>query len=51
MVIAGGAVPRRNRHLQLPPGTPVGNLWLTVANAFDNPIETFGESNGTIDLF
>ena len=31
--------------------TPVGNLWLTVANAFDSPLETFGESNGTIDLF
>jgi hypothetical protein len=51
MVIAGGTVPRRNRHLQLPPGTPVGNLWRTVANAYDNPLEKFGESNGTVDLF
>jgi hypothetical protein len=51
MVVAGGGVPRRNRHLQLAPGTPVGNLWLTVANQFDNPMEKFGESNGTIDLF
>jgi hypothetical protein len=51
MVIAGGGIARRNRHLELEPVTPVGNLWLTVANAFDNPLETFGESNGTIDLF
>ena len=51
MVVAGGGVARRNRHLELAPVTPVGNLWLTVANAFDSPIETFGESNGTIDLF
>ena len=40
MVIAGGGVSRRNRHLQLPPGTPVGNLWLTVAHAFDNPLDS-----------
>jgi hypothetical protein len=51
MVVAGGGIPRRNRHLQLAPGTPVGNLWLTVANAFDNPMGTFGESTGTVDLF
>jgi hypothetical protein len=51
MLIAGGGVPRRNRHLQLPAGTPVGNLWLTMANAFDNPMDKFGESNGTVDLF
>jgi hypothetical protein len=51
MVVAGGGIARRNRHLELAPVTPVGNLWLTVANTFDSPIEKFGESNGTIDLF
>jgi Protein of unknown function (DUF1552) len=51
MVVAGGGVARRDRHLALPASTPVGNLWLTVANKFDNPMEKFGESNGTIDLF
>src|SRR5688572_10159171 len=51
MVVAGGALPKRNRHLQLASGTPVGNLWLTVAHQFDNPMEKFGESTGTIDLF
>jgi hypothetical protein len=51
MVVAGGRVARRSRHLELTPVTPVGNLWLTVANKFDSPIEKFGESTGTIDLF
>jgi hypothetical protein len=51
MVVAGGAVPRRNRHINLPAGTPVGNLWLSVAQQFGNPMESFGESNGTVDLF
>jgi hypothetical protein len=51
LVAVGGGVGRGNRHLELPPETPIGNLWLTVANQFDSPIEKFGESNGTIDLF
>jgi hypothetical protein len=51
MVVAGGGVARRDRHLALPASTPVGNLWLTVANQFDHPMEKFGESTGTIDLF
>jgi hypothetical protein len=51
MVVAGGGVARRDRHLALPASTPVGNLWLTVANKFDHPMEKFGESTGTIDLF
>jgi Protein of unknown function (DUF1552) len=51
MVVAGGGVARRDRHLALPASTPVGNLWLTVANKLDNPMEKFGESTGTIDLF
>jgi hypothetical protein len=51
MVVAGGGVARRGRHLALPASTPVGNLWLTVANQFDHPMEKFGESTGTIDLF
>jgi Protein of unknown function (DUF1552) len=51
MVVAGGGVGRRNRHLELPASTPVGNLWLTVANKLDHPMEKFGESTGTIDLF
>ena len=34
-----------------PPRTPIGNLWLSVANQYGSPIDTFGESNGRVDLF
>ena len=51
MLAMGGGLGRGNRHIVLPPKTEIGNLWLTVANRLGTPIETFGESNGTIDLF
>ena len=31
--------------------TPIGNLWLTVANRFGSEQKTFGQSTGTIELF
>jgi hypothetical protein len=51
MAIAGGGVGKGNRHLALAPETPVGNLWLTVANRFGADIDKFGESSGGIELF
>jgi Protein of unknown function (DUF1552) len=51
VVVVGGGVGRGNRHLKLSERTQVGNLWLTVANKFGSPIEKFGESTGTVDLF
>jgi uncharacterized protein DUF1552 len=51
MVAVGGGVGTGHRHLQLAPRTPVGNLWLTVAHKYENPINRIGESTGTIDLF
>jgi Protein of unknown function (DUF1552) len=51
MAVVGGGVGRGNRHLALTPGTPVGNLWLTVANRFGAEIDAFGESSGSIELF
>jgi hypothetical protein len=51
MLAIGGGVGRGNRHLQAAPGTPVGNLWLSVANKYDTPIESFGVSTGRVDLF
>jgi len=29
--------------------TPVGNLWMAVAQKFGNPQEGFGDSTGTVD--
>ena len=51
VVVVGGGVGRGDRHLKLSERTQVGNLWLTVANKFGSPIQSFGESTGTIDLF
>jgi Protein of unknown function (DUF1552) len=50
MVAIGGGAGRGNRHLQNPPNTPVGNLWLGVANSYGSPLESFGVSNGRVEL-
>jgi hypothetical protein len=48
---AGGGIARGNRHIVLSPRTPIGNLWLTVAQQFGSTQETFGESTGTVAFF
>ena len=40
-----------NRHVQLAPRTPIGNLWLSVAQHFGAERSTFGDSTGTVDVF
>jgi hypothetical protein len=42
--LAGG------RHLQYPAGTPICNLYLALLDNFNIPLETFGDSNGRLDL-
>jgi len=51
MLAMGGGVGKGNRHLVLKPKTEIGNLWLTVANKFGAGMDSFGESNGTVDFF
>ena len=51
MLAIGGGAGRGNRHLQARPGTPVGNLWVSVANKYDSPVDSFGVSTGRVDLF
>ena len=51
MVAVGGGVGKGHRHLQLKPRTPVGNLWLTVADQFGERMETFGDSDGRVEGF
>jgi hypothetical protein len=51
LIAVGGAVGRGNRHLVLPQRTQIGNLWLSVANRFGSPLDTFGESTGRVDFF
>jgi hypothetical protein len=51
VVAIGGGVGKGHRHIELAKRTPVGNLWLTVAQRYQSPIETFGDSTGTVDFF
>jgi hypothetical protein len=51
LVAVGGGLGRGQRHIKLAPRTPVGNLWVSVANRFDSRIERLGDSNGKVDLF
>jgi hypothetical protein len=50
IVALGGAAGRGDRHLQHSPGTPVGNLWVSVAQKYGAELESFGVSNGRVDL-
>jgi hypothetical protein len=51
LLAVGGGVGKGNRHIQLPPRTPVGNLWLSVAHKYGSVVDSIGESTGTVDLF
>jgi hypothetical protein len=51
MVAVGGGVGRGDRHIQLPPRTQLGNLWLAVAQHFESPVPSVGDSTGTVSLF
>jgi hypothetical protein len=51
LVAVGGGAGKGNRHLVDKPGTPVGNMWLSVANQFECPLDSFGLSNGRVDMF
>jgi len=50
LVAVGGGAGKGNRHLVNTAGTPVGNMWLSVANQFGSPLESFGLSNGRVEL-
>ena len=39
-----------NRHIAVKERTPIGNLWLTMAQQVGIEATSFGDSNGTIDL-
>jgi hypothetical protein len=50
IVAVGGGAGRGNRHVRNAENTPVGNLWVTVANRFGSDVATFGVSTGEVDL-
>ena len=51
LVAVGGGAKPGHRHVVLPTRTPVGNLWMNVAEAFGSPMERFGDSTGKADVF
>jgi len=51
VVAVGGGVGKGHRHLKLKPQTPVGNLWLAVADRFGERMETFGDGNSRVEGF
>ena len=50
IVVLGGGAGRGDRHIVNREGTPVGDLWVTVANRYGSDLERFGESTGSVEL-
>jgi len=51
VVCVGGGMGKGYRHIELPPRTPVGDLWLSVAHKFGNQMKQFGDGEAPIELF
>jgi len=49
LVVIGGGI-GKGRHLQAKEHTPLGNLWVTVAEMFDCPNVRFGTSTGPLSI-
>jgi hypothetical protein len=50
LVMVGGGVGAGHRHIKVAPQTPVGRLWLSVAERFGAPrTERFGDGEGMLD--
>ena len=50
MVLTGGGAGKGPRHIQLPVRTPIGNLWMNVAEKFGASLPSFGDSTGKVDV-
>ena len=50
LVSVGGGMGTRQRFIDSAPRTPIGNLWVGVANRFDAEIDRLGESTGRLDV-
>lgn len=46
---SGGGVFRTNRHERYEKGTPVANLWLSIAQAMDVTLDRFADSTGPLE--
>ena len=50
LVAVGGGLGTGQRFIDSAPRTPIGNLWVGVANRFGSEIDRLGESTGRIDV-
>ena len=50
LVAVGGGIGKGHRHVVLPEHTPLGNLWVTVAEMYGLDGQTFGESTGRASI-
>jgi hypothetical protein len=50
LVAVGGMAGRGQRHLLQPEKTPVGNLWVGVADKFGIDVDHIGHSNGMVEI-
>jgi hypothetical protein len=50
LVALGGGAGKGQRHILPAPKTPAANLWISVADNFGARLESFGNSNGRVDL-
>jgi hypothetical protein len=51
VMIVGGGAGKGNRHLKVPKGTLLPNLWVSVAERFGSSTDTVGLSTGRLDVF
>src|SRR4030095_3294283 len=51
LLFYGSGLGKAHRHKNPKPQTPIGNLWLAVANHFGDEMTTFGDSNGRVEDF
>lgn len=49
IMAGGGKRVVSGRHIHMPEGTPLANLWLTQARMMNVPIKRFADSTGTVD--
>jgi Protein of unknown function (DUF1552) len=50
LLAVGGGVGKGDRHVQTAPKTPLGNMWVSVAEKFGVEVTSIGGSNGRVDL-
>ena len=51
VILVGGGVGKGHRHVEIPTRTPVGSLWMNVAERFGRSMDRFGDATEKINVF